>query len=64
MTCVSNEETKNARSSLNLSGKYLGTYRVLINILVGFDTKLGCLAKAKAISEKEDLAEALIESLA
>lgn len=35
-----------------------------MNIVIGFDTKLGCIAKAKAISQKEDLAEALIQSLA
>lgn len=50
MVCVSNEQTKNARSSINLAGKYLGTYKVLMNVVIGFDTKLGCIAKAKAIS--------------
>lgn len=36
--------------SLNLAGKYLGTYKTLINLVIGFDTKLGCIVKARAIS--------------
>lgn len=35
-----------------------------MNVVIGFDTKLGCIAKAKAISENDDLAEELIEALA
>lgn len=37
-------------TSLNLAGKYLGTFKTLMNIVIGFDTKNGCFAKAKAIS--------------
>lgn len=64
MTCVSNEEIQNSKSSINLAGKFLATYKVLMNVVVGFDTSLGCIAQVKAISEKEGLASELIESVA
>lgn len=64
MTCVSNEEGKNSRIVLNLAGKYLGAFKTLVSISIGFDTKLGCLVKAQAVSEKEDLDQELIDALA
>lgn len=33
-----------------MSGKYLGTYRIMMNVVVGFDTSLGCVAQVKVIS--------------
>jgi hypothetical protein len=55
MTCVSKEEIANSKTQLNLSGKYLNSFKTLLTLSIGFDTKLGCVAKAKCVSEKEGL---------
>lgn len=64
MACIVNEEAKNStKINLYLAGKYLGLYRTLIKAVIGFDTKLGCVVKVSAKSEKEELAEELINAL-
>ena len=49
--------------TLQLAGKYLGNYRTLMTLVVGFDTKLGCVVKIMVLAEKEDLAQELVDAL-
>ena len=37
--------------SINLSGKFLGSIKVLVVLMLAFDTKLGCLLKIKIKTE-------------
>ena len=51
MTKIFEEEVPNSNKvSLQLAGKYLGNFKTLMNLIVGFDTKLGCVVKIVAVS--------------
>ena len=53
ITKIYEEEAPNSNKvSLMLAGKYLGKYKTLMNLMVGFDTKLGCVVKVVAKSEQ------------
>ena len=57
------ESSKGNLVSINLSGKFLGSIKVLVVLMLAFDTKLGCLLKIKIKTEDEDLTNELLGSI-
>ena len=51
ITKIHEEEVANSNKvTLQLAGKYLGNFKTLMNLMVGFDTKLGCVVKIVVVS--------------
>lgn len=64
ITKIYEEEVQNSNKvTLQLAGKYLGNFKTLMTLVVGFDTKLGCVVKITVLSEKEDLGQELVDAL-
>ena len=64
MTKIYEEEVPNSNKvTLQLAGKYLGNFKTLMTLILGFDTKLGCVVKVMVLAEKEDLGQELVDAL-